>query len=118
MSTILIVDDEFSIAETVADILSWEGYSTVTAANGELALAQIEKKRPDLILLDYMMPVMDGLQMLRALRANPELRSIPVVIMTAAPPGLGREDRLWNGLLSKPFDAEQLLRQVRKLLPR
>lgn len=116
MKKVLIVDDEFSIVETLAEILAWEGYATASAPNGEAALRAIAAARPDLILLDYMMPVMDGVQLLRALRADASLASIPVVMMTAAPLGISDADRCWDALLVKPFDAEQLVRTIHRLL--
>jgi CheY-like chemotaxis protein len=116
MKTILIVDDEFSIVETLAEILSFEGYAATSAANGRAGLEAARATRPSLILLDYMMPVMDGLQMLTRLRADPDLQDIPVVMMTAAPLGLPDATQLWNDLLIKPFDATQLARSIERLI--
>jgi two-component system chemotaxis response regulator CheY len=116
MKTILVVDDEFSIAETVAEVIAFAGYQTVCAANGRAGLDAARSARPALILLDYMMPVMDGLQMLARVRADPDLREIPVVMMTAAPLGIADASRRWDALLIKPFDATQLVRTIRKLI--
>jgi CheY-like chemotaxis protein len=113
---ILIVDDEFSIVETLAEILTFTGYATVTASNGRTALEAARKQRPALILLDYMMPVMDGLQTLAGLRADADLRDIPVVMMTAAPMGIPRGRASWNTLLIKPFEADRLLDTIRTLI--
>jgi CheY-like chemotaxis protein len=113
---VLVVDDEFSIAETCADVLRWEGFEADVVADGAEALAAIRARRPDLVLLDYMMPVMDGLELLQQLRADAELRDVRVVLMTAARLSLPPEKRTWNGLLLKPFNADQLLSAVRQQL--
>ena len=110
---ILLVDDEFSIVEALTDILQWEGYSVVTAANGQLALDELKRGQVSLVLLDYMMPVMDGLQALDKIRAEPAWRGIPIVMMTAA--SLPREAAGWDALLQKPFEANALFSVVRRL---
>jgi CheY-like chemotaxis protein len=115
MKTILIVDDEFSIGEALSEILTFAGYTTVAARNGRAGLEAARSRRPALILLDRMMPVMDGLQMLARLRADPELARIPVVMMTAAPMGI-RGPEQWDALLIKPFDAVVLTRAIATLI--
>jgi CheY-like chemotaxis protein len=114
--TILIVDDEFSIAETLAEIVTFNGYVAVTAANGRAALEAARAARPDLILLDYMMPVMDGLQTLTQLHADPALHDVPVVMMTAAPMGIPETGGRWSTLLIKPFDADALTAAIHALI--
>jgi CheY-like chemotaxis protein len=114
--TILIVDDEFSIVETLSEILTFSGYVAVTASNGRAGLEAAHEQRPALILLDFMMPVMDGLQTLTRLRADPDLRDVPVVMMTAAPMGIPKGRGGWNTLLIKPFEAGQLLETIRRLI--
>lgn len=116
MKAILIVDDEFPIVETLGEIVSLEGYGFTGAANGKEALDRVCACPPALILLDYMMPVMDGLQLLDALRADPALAPIPVVMMTAAPVSLPVTARRWNEMLLKPFDAGQLMRVIHGLI--
>ncbi|WP_373044572.1 response regulator [Vulgatibacter sp.] len=116
--TVLVVDDEFTIVETLAEILSWEGYRVVTAPNGREGLAALEKDVPDLVLLDMMMPVMDGLQMLEEMRRRPEVRHVPVVLMTAAPMQLPRGEQLYDALLLKPFGLDALTRTLGKVLGR
>ncbi len=119
MQTILIVDDEYTIAETLSEILAFEGFQTRAAPNGRAGLASVEEVRPDLILLDYMMPVMDGLKMLAELKREPRFASIPVILITAAPPrssppGAPR----WDALLRKPFEVDVLVKTVREVLSR
>jgi two-component system, OmpR family, response regulator VicR len=113
--TILVVEDEFMIADTLAEILDWQGYRVVTAANGALGLQAVEREKPALVLLDYMMPVMDGVEMLEVLRSQPEHAKLPVILMTAAmklPPGEPR----WNALLVKPFSMAALEKAIREAL--
>ena len=80
---ILIVDDEIGICEYLSETLTQEGYETSTAKDGKEGLEQTNRFRPDLILLDVMMPVMDGWKMLVNLRAEEKTRNIPVVMLTA-----------------------------------
>src|SRR4029434_4837372 len=88
---ILVVDDEAKNVKLLEAILLPRGYEVVHASNGEEALQQVQQERPDLILLDVMMPVMDGFEACRILKENADTRLIPVVIMTA----LGQmEDRI------------------------
>jgi len=116
MKTILLVDDELAIVETLAEVLTWEGYRVVTAANGKEGLAQLASERPDLALVDFMMPVMDGVQMIRAMREDVAYAKIPVILITAAPAALPLEIRKTTLVLPKPFDIDALLRQVRDTL--
>src|SRR5688572_6788912 len=108
MPTVLVVDDEYSIVETIAEILAWEGYAVLTASNGREGLNELTK-RPDVVLLDYMMPILDGLQMLKTLRKDPDFETIPVILMTAAPLQVAKRPQQWDLLLPKPFTQDQLL---------
>lgn len=113
---ILVVDDEHAIVETLTDVLTYEGYSVISAQNGAKALAVMKLSTPDLVLLDFMMPVMDGVHFARALKSDPADAKIPVVMMTAAPAGLPKTDQPWDLLLIKPFDLEELLSVVSKFV--
>ena len=118
MRTILIVDDEYGIAEIVGDILSTQGYSAVCAMNGKLGLATLGQTRPDLILLDVMMPVMTGPELLHAVKSSPDYCDIPVVMMSA----VGREAlsvddcSLIAGFLRKPFTFDELMQVLGRVL--
>lgn len=84
---VLLVEDDVDLRESLALLLQEEGYGVVQAPNGRQALAQLERTRPFVILLDLMMPEMDGMQFLAALRERPphdDARAIPVVVLTAA----------------------------------
>ncbi len=110
MSKLLIVDDEVAILEALTDILSVEGYEVATAANGAEGLKRAGEERPDLILLDLMMPVMDGQEMLRRLKEDSALRSIPVVVMSAG--RVSKSELQGSHFLAKPFELDDLLDTV------
>jgi CheY-like chemotaxis protein len=118
MKTILVVDDEFGIADILSELLEEEGYRVLTAANGQQGLERVAEVRPNLVILDVMMPVLDGVAMLRKLRSDPTCRDLEVIVMSAAPPPKGHEELLSNvsGFLRKPFDLQDLLKMVRLLL--
>jgi DNA-binding response OmpR family regulator len=113
---ILIVDDEFGIADIVAEILSEHGYTASIAINGKLALASMAVDVPDLVLLDVMMPVLDGLGTLTAMRADGGLSAVPVIMMTALPEALPKDRSLYQATLLKPFSEEQLFEWIDKLV--
>ena len=118
MPTILIVDDEYGIAETIGDVLSAYGYTVETAMNGKAALATLSRTHPDVILLDVMMPIMTGPELLGALRQSDEYRQTPVVMMSAVgPEALSAEDAARaNGFLVKPFTFDELLATLGRVL--
>lgn len=118
MATVLIVDDEFGIAELLDAVLSDDGHTVVTAANGRQGLARVAAARPDLIFLDFMMPVMDGPAMLAALVDDPETSGIPVVLMSSMPEATVRERASGHAaFLRKPFRIRQVHDLVAALLP-
>jgi DNA-binding response OmpR family regulator len=113
---ILVVDDEFSIVASLREILEWEGFAVDTAPNGRLGLEAAKARRPDVILLDVMMPVMDGLSMLRALREMPELQSVPVILMSAAPIRIAPARAGYFVALPKPFEVKAVLQSIRSAM--
>ncbi len=112
--TILLIEDDAGIRESVAECLASEGYEVVTAANGEegLELLRAAVRTPDLVVLDLVMPVMNGTQFLAALHADGRLRDVPVVLMTAAMPSGGMSIPEATAYLSKPFELDELLDAV------
>jgi CheY-like chemotaxis protein len=113
--TILVVDDDQDIRDTLTELLEEEGYSVVRASHGEEALAALQAEpRPSLILLDLMMPVMDGWQFRAEQRKNPATAGIPVVIISAT----GKDDKVAAlgavQFLKKPIRLEELLDAVEK----
>jgi CheY-like chemotaxis protein len=119
MYTILIVDDEFGIAESVASLFSDEGYRAFTSVNGRQGLDKMAEIKADIVLIDYMMPVMNGGEMLQALRAQPSYAALPIVLMSGVAEALVQQDPLAKGydaFVRKPFDAATILKVVRRLL--
>ena len=116
---ILVVDDELSNAEVLALILHEEGFQVMVAGDGRQALERIEEAAPDLLITDYMMPGMSGVELARAVRQLPRHRNLPVLLMSgAAASMLNAHARDYNAYLRKPFDIEELLRAVQALLTR
>ena len=89
MIKVLVVDDESDIRELLIDELTDAGYQTIQAEDGAAALDMVSSHRPDIVLLDMMMPELDGLQVLNVLRSNPETANLPVIFVTATPADQG-----------------------------
>jgi CheY-like chemotaxis protein len=116
MKTILVVDDEFGIADTLSSILTDEGYRVVVAINGEQGLARMGEVMPDLVIVDFMMPVKSGPEMVREMRASDVFSAIPIIMMSAVSEAMVREECEFTAFLRKPFDLETLLRTVVTLI--
>lgn len=113
---ILVVEDDPAIRESVSECLEDEGYSVVRAANGLEALRLLQAgSRPELILLDLHMPVMDGEELVAALRADETLGQIPVVLMTGSAPRAGTPVPVADVYLEKPFEIATLLAAIERL---
>jgi CheY-like chemotaxis protein len=122
MKTIVVVDDDDLLVESLTDLLEGEGYRVVSAGNSRDGLARLVRENPDLVLTDFIMPVADGLELVRRLRTLPEFGSLPVIMMSAShqvgafetqakevPPGI-------SVFLSKPFELEELLAIIERLI--
>lgn len=116
---ILIVDDEPSIVVPIQFLMEQQGYSVLVAENGEDALDAIYKYKPDLILLDIMLPRIDGYEVCEIVRLNPEYRGTKIIFLTAK----GREVEIAKGLslgadayIIKPFSNTELVAKVKELL--
>lgn len=119
MRTVLIIDDEPLILKATAIRLKAEGWSVITARNGPDGLTMAAVNKPDVVLLDVMMPGMDGWQTLRELKTNPATASIPVVVFTAKEYEHGKRDALERGaadFFGKPFDPLMLARCLARLV--
>ncbi len=121
MAKILIAEDEPDIRELVTFMLKFAGYEVVAAANGEDAVRTASRERPDLVLMDVRMPRMTGYDACRMMKANPDLRDVPVVFLSAK----GQESEIQSGLeagaeayLLKPFSPAELTNRVRGILTR
>jgi signal transduction histidine kinase len=118
MSTVLIVDDDPTARETLVAMLEGEDYDLQLAKDGVQALQMLEQIQPDLILLDVMLPLMDGFEVCRRIRSTPQLAEVPIIMLTA----LDDRDSLLRGLdsgaddfLSKPIDRRELTARVRTI---
>jgi DNA-binding response OmpR family regulator len=119
VSTILIADDEPLLTELLEFRLAARGYRTVVAHDGREALARFEEEKPDAIVLDAMMPVMDGHQVLRQLRADPETAGVPVIMLTARRQErdiVGALELGANDYLVKPFIPDELIARLSRLI--
>jgi len=109
---VLVVDDDPDILEAISDILETEGYRVARARHGVEALARVAEERPALILLDLMMPVMDGPAFAAALRSQEGGQAIPVVVISADGNAERAERVRAQAFLAKPFDIDALLTQA------
>src|SRR5258706_4253349 len=117
-TTILIVDDEPSGRETLAALLHAQGYQLSFAAGGADALAQAAKLQPDLILLDVMMPEINGFEVCRCLRADPAIAEVSIVLITALDDRAARLEGIEAGaddFVTKPFDRIELRARIRAI---
>ncbi len=113
----LVVDDEFGVAEVLETLLTEEGYRVMTASNGRQALARLAEMRPDAVLLDYMMPLLDGVGVLRAIQANSALAGLPVVVMSSLPESAVQERFTGHAaFLRKPFRISEVLATLTRVL--
>ncbi|WP_426114943.1 response regulator transcription factor [Massilia sp. PWRC2] len=118
IQNILIVDDSPTERYYLSDILIKNGFTVTTAENGEAALAQIKVQKPELILMDVVMPGANGFQVTRSIARDPELANVPIIICTSKNQ---ETDRIWGlrqgarGYLVKPVDAETLLEKIAAL---
>ncbi len=116
---ILVVDDEPDILKMVTFRLKKEGYEVITAMDGQEALDLANRERPDLVLLDLRLPVMDGYEVCKALKADENLKQIPVVFLTASvASSIVEKVKAFKaeGYLIKPFDPVKLLETVKKFI--
>lgn len=117
---ILIVDDDREMVELIELFLSNAGYATLSAFSGEEALEKTFREKPDLILLDIMMPKIDGWEVLRRIKNDPEAQSIPVAFITARTQNIDKMIGLSvmkaAGYITKPFSKQELLTEVKRII--
>lgn len=120
MSRIFVVDDEPDVIELLRTILEAEGFEVEATTDGRSALPRIVDRPPDLLLLDLMMPDMDGFELLKLVRQDPRGRDVRVLILSARTAPQDQLESLQlgaNAYVFKPFSPRDLVRQVRSLLP-
>jgi two-component system, OmpR family, phosphate regulon response regulator PhoB len=119
---VLVVDDEPDITQFFSTVLSENGYRTVCAADGVEAMRMVRAERPDLVMLDITMPEQSGVRTYRELRTDPELGTVPVLIVTGIPHDFKqfistrRKVPPPDGYLEKPVTAADLLAEVRRII--
>ena len=125
---IVVVDDELDIRTFISTLLEANGFKTSVAPNGEAGLAKVREKKPDLITLDIMMPQESGIKMYRDLKTDPELKDVPVIIISAmAKKTFLHSQKLLDqfrgqsvpepeGYIEKPPEPEELMDEVEKIL--
>jgi DNA-binding response OmpR family regulator len=116
---VLVVDDDAFIRRPLEFILREEGFDPETAVDGEDCLRKVSERRPDLIILDVMMPGRDGFEVCSALKQNPQLAGIPIIMLSARGRERDRERGVALGIsefMTKPYSPSDLLRRVRELL--
>jgi DNA-binding response OmpR family regulator len=119
MSKVIVIDDEPFILMMIEDKLRRAGIQTITLRESNNALHIIKKERPDLIILDWMMPELSGIDLCRMIKADEELRDIPVFMLTAKGQDADKQLGLKSGAIqyiTKPFSPKALLDMVRKVL--
>ncbi len=116
---ILVVDDEVYIVHILDFSLGMEGYEVVTALDGEEALAKVKSEQPDLIVLDIMMPKLDGYETCRILKSDPEVKHIPVILLSAKGRNVDQQMGFQVGAddyITKPFSPRKLVERIKLIL--
>ncbi|HEV8480247.1 MAG TPA: response regulator [Candidatus Eisenbacteria bacterium] len=116
---ILVVDDEIYIVHILDFSLGIEGYEVMTALDGEQALAKVAQDKPDLIVLDIMMPKLDGYETCKALKSNPETKDIPVILLSAKGRNVDQKVGFEVGAddyITKPFSPRKLVERINAIL--
>jgi len=118
--TILVVEDQEDNRQILRDLLGNAGYAMQEAENGQDALAAVAKQRPDLILMDIQLPILDGYEATRRLKANPDTKSIPIIVVTSyALSGDESKARAsgCDAYVTKPYSPRALLAKIKEFLP-
>jgi len=116
---ILVVDDEIYIVHILDFSLGMEGYEVLTALDGEQALERLKSDKPDLIVLDIMMPKLDGYEVCRAIKSNPDTRNIPVILLSAKGRNVDQKmgfDVGADDYITKPFSPRKLVERINAIL--
>jgi CheY-like chemotaxis protein len=115
--TILVVDDEFGILEVLEAILSDAGFKVISAMNGQEAMGLLQEEVPDLVIVDFMMPLLDGAGVIKAMRADGRLGRVPVLLASALPEQtISERCTGYDAFLRKPYKTEKLMEEISRLL--
>lgn len=116
MALIVVVDDEFLLADLLAYLLTDEGHEVVTAPHGRAALQMIRERKPALVITDFMMPLMTGLELAQAMVSDADLADIPIILVTGGQGPIARQyDSLFEAIFDKPYDQDLMIEAVRRL---
>lgn len=119
MPLIVIAEDEFLIADVLAMMLEDAGHEVVAAPHGKAALALVRQRRPDLVITDFMMPLMTGLELAQAIREDEALKDIPIILVSGAQGSIGRaRPDVFDAVLDKPYQEKTLMAAVNAVLGR
>jgi len=116
---ILVVEDDPGALRLAQYVLQYEGYEVLTATNGLVGLKKAQTEQPDLVVLDVMLPGIDGFEICHRLRANPQTAQLPILMLSAKAQAVDKTTGLKVGAddyLTKPADAAEIVRRVKKLL--
>ena len=117
MAMIVVAEDEFLLGDMLASMLEDSGHEVAVAAHGVAALEMVRSKRPDLLITDFMMPLMNGLELAQAVRGDQEMSSIPIILVSGAQGSIGRANpTMFDAVLDKPYDTRRLINTVETLL--
>lgn len=117
MQTVLVVEDEFGVADVVVSALEDDGYRVVVAANGRQGMERLQEAAPDLIIMDFMMPIMDGAAMGEAVRRHATFKDVPIIMTSAVSEAAVRQRfAAYQTFLRKPFRIQELLDAVQALI--
>ena len=117
MAVIVIAEDEFLLADMLVSFLEDEGHDVSSAPHGVAALELIRDRPPELIITDFMMPLMTGLELAQSVRADPQLSTIPIILVSGAQGSIGRaHPDAFNFVMDKPYSLDALLEIVNELL--
>lgn len=120
MKTVLLVDDDTMIIMLLSRVLSASGYKVASAANGALGVSAAQLETPDMVVMDMNMPVMTGFDAIRALRALPAFKTLPILALTGNTSAGDYEeayDAGADGFMTKPFDPMEVLARIKEMCP-
>jgi len=121
MPKVLVIEDEFDVAQSIKSVLEEENFEVLIGIGGHDALEKLETYKPDVILLDIIMPIMDGTEVLKKLRENKATKNIPVVAVTAISASAGIKNELLGidpkiGFIEKPYHIDDLLKEIKSTI--